>query len=154
MNIVWLSTFSILYTSGAYAQAPGQPILPSTLPACAQTCPNLIQGQNACIAPVNPPPGGTYGIPCLCAFPPLGPLKADAPAQLCATCSPTDNTAIQAWFKGACGLGGGATPSVNGQTTSTTTPTSTLSTKGPAPTFNGATAGNSANRSNDPDGSW
>lgn len=157
MNLILISASLALYIPRLFAQSTGQTIIPSTLPACAQSCPNLLQGQTACTAPPNPPPGGTYGIQCFCGFAPLASLKADAPAQLCVTCSPTDNAAIQSWYKGACGLGGGAASGVNGQngqtTSATTTPSSTLSTKAPAPTINGVTQA-AASASNVAQGSW
>ncbi|KAL9026465.1 MAG: hypothetical protein Q9196_004874 [Gyalolechia fulgens] len=159
MNLILVAAVLALYTPRLLAQSTSQTIIPSTLPACAQACPNLLQGQTACTAPPNPPPGGTYGIQCLCGFAPLASLKADAPAQLCITCSPTDNAAIQSWYKGACGLGGGAAPGVNsqnGQTTSATTPSSTLSTQAtPVPTISGVTqVGDLTNASNAAQGSW
>ncbi|KAI4110831.1 MAG: hypothetical protein LQ339_001107 [Xanthoria mediterranea] len=113
-----------LLVQRAFSQATGQAIIPSNLPACAQTCANLIQAQTACIAPPNPPPGATYGLPCFCGYAPLANLKLDAPANLCATCSSSDNAAIQSWFKGACNNGGQTTSAPNSQTTPATTPSS------------------------------
>ncbi|KAL8900421.1 MAG: hypothetical protein Q9207_005711 [Kuettlingeria erythrocarpa] len=89
------------------AQAPGQP--------------------TGCTAPPNPTPGGVYGVQCFCGFAPLLTLRADTPVQLCPTCSPTENAAIQSWYKGTCGLPGGTT---NGQTTTANAPSSTSSTGG------------------------
>lgn len=135
------------------SQSTGQAIIPSTLPACAQSCANLLQAQTACAAPPNPPPGGTYGIQCFCGFGPLLILKADAPQQLCAACSPSDNAAIQSWYKGACGVPGGS--GQNGQSITATTPTSTPSTSASTPTGQGATAsGNPANAPNVTQGNW
>ena len=125
-------------------QSTGQPIIPSTLPACAQTCGILLQAQAACTAPPNAPPGGTYGLPCFCQSAFLGPLKSAAPSNICATCSTTDNAAIQSWFQGACKNGGtggaGAAAGSNPQTTSTSS--SSIATVVPAaatPTNSGAT---------------
>ncbi|KAL8721004.1 MAG: hypothetical protein Q9181_007801 [Wetmoreana brouardii] len=122
------SLFATLLLRPISAQSSAQPITLSTLPSCAQQCPNLLQGQTACTAPPNPAPGGTYGLQCFCGFAPLLTLKGDAPANICATCSTADNAAIQSWYKGACNGGGGA-GAANGQTTptsaSTQRPTST-----------------------------
>lgn len=119
-----------------FAQSSGQPVSLSTLPACAQACASLLQGQTGCTAPANPTPGGVYGVQCFCGFAPLLTLGTDTPVQLCPTCSPTENAAIQSWYKGTCGLPGGTT---NGQTTTANAPTSTSSTGGTAATGQGAT---------------
>lgn len=111
------------------SQTTGQAIIPSNLPACAQSCANLLQAQTACTAPPNPPPGGTYGIQCFCGFAPLAPLGANAPQQLCVACSASDNAAIQSWYKDACGLSGGSANGQNGQTPTTSTPSSISSTQ-------------------------
>ncbi|KAL9601603.1 MAG: hypothetical protein Q9219_002437 [cf. Caloplaca sp. 3 TL-2023] len=159
MKFFTVSASLILIVPEVIAQSTGQPIIPSTLPSCAQSCPNLLQAQTACTAPPNPPPGGTYGIQCLCGFAPLAALKADAPTQICATCQPTDNAAIQSWYKGACGLGGGSAAGANaqnGQSTTATKPSSTLPTQAtPAVSSNGVTvSGHPANAPNVAQHDW
>ncbi|KAL8926231.1 MAG: hypothetical protein Q9208_003134 [Pyrenodesmia sp. 3 TL-2023] len=121
------------------AQSAGQPVSLSTLPACAQACASLVQGQNACIPPPNPTPGGVYGLQCFCGFAPLLTLGTDTPVQLCPACSTTENAAIQSWYKGTCGLPGGAANGQPGQTTTANAPTSTSSTGGTTATGQGAT---------------
>ncbi len=118
------------------AQAPGQPVSLSTLPACAQACASLIQGQTGCTAPPNATPGGVYGVQCFCGFAPLLTLRADTPVLLCPTCSPTENAVIQSWYKGTCGLPGGT---ANGQTTTANAPSTMSSTGGSTATGQGAT---------------
>ena len=157
MNPLRISAFVAIILPQVFSQATGQAIIPSTLPTCAQSCANLLQAQTACTAPPNPPPGGTYGIQCLCGFAPLASLKADAPAQLCATCSPTDNAAIQTWYRGACGLSGGSAAGQNGQSNPATAPSSTPSstTAVAMPTNQGVTvSGHPANAPNVTQKDW
>lgn len=159
MNPFLVSAFLTLLIPQASSQATDQAIIPSTLPTCAQSCANLLQAQTACTAPPNPPPGGTYGIQCLCGFAPLASLKGDAPLQLCVACSQADNAAIQSWYKGACGLPGGSAAGANGQngqTNTATTPSSTIATSAtPAPSSKGVTiSGHPANAPNVTQKNW
>ncbi|KAI4117765.1 MAG: hypothetical protein LQ345_002073 [Seirophora villosa] len=154
MKPLLLTTLAALFVSRILSQATNQAILPSTLPACAQSCPNLVQGQTACIAPPNPAPGGTYGVQCLCGFAPLASLNAAAPVQLCATCSASENAAIQSWYQGACASPAGSAPNANGQngqngqtttavipsSTSLTTPSTTTRVQAPTVSSQPATA--------------
>lgn len=156
MNSFLLYTFLTFLIPRAFSQSTGQAIIPSTLPACAQQCANLLQAQTACTAPPNPPPGGTYGLPCFCGFAPLANLKADAPANICATCSTDDNAAIQSWYKGACSNGGQTTSAANGRATSAIAPSSTASRVAtPKPTTQGTTVtGHPANAPNVTQPNW
>ncbi|KAL8876836.1 MAG: hypothetical protein Q9198_005031 [Flavoplaca austrocitrina] len=127
MRSLLLPSILALLLQQTYSQAAGQALIPSTLPPCAQTCPNLLQAQTACIAPPNPPPAATYGLPCLCGFAPLSTLRAAAPANICSTCSTADNAAIQSWYQGTCSNGGQTTSAPNGQTTQPPGPSSSSS---------------------------
>ncbi|KAL9595386.1 MAG: hypothetical protein Q9179_005003 [Wetmoreana sp. 5 TL-2023] len=153
-----LTTLLLLHLHQTSAQSPAQPVSLSNLPSCAQQCPNLLQGQTACTAPPNPAPGGTYGLQCFCGFAPLLTLTADAPVNICATCSTADNAAIQSWYKGTCnGGGGGGAGAANGQTTSSASTQSPTSTTNAAPKASSSTAtakGNSANASNVAQKDW
>ena len=152
-SLLFPATLTLL-AQRTISQATGQAIIPSNLPACAQQCPNLLQAQTACTAPPNPPPGGTYGLPCFCGFAPLANLRTAAPANICSTCSANENTAIQSWYQGACGNGGQTASAPNGQTTSATTPTLPTGAT-PNPTNQGTTvSGRPANVSNDAQEDW
>ncbi|KAL8852696.1 MAG: hypothetical protein Q9221_002456 [Calogaya cf. arnoldii] len=124
MKSLLLPSILALLVQQACSQTTGQAIIPSNLPACAQQCALLQAAQTACTAPPNPPPGATYGLPCFCGYAPLANLKLDAPTNLCATCSTSDNAAIQSWYKGTCSNGGQTTSASNGQTTPATNPSS------------------------------
>ncbi|KAL8992815.1 MAG: hypothetical protein Q9169_006816 [Polycauliona sp. 2 TL-2023] len=124
MKSLFIPSILALLVRQTSSQAAGQSILPANLPACAQQCTELTGAQTACTAPANPPPGATYGLPCFCGFAPLSNLKLDTPTQLCATCSSSDNAAIQSWYKGTCSNGGQTSSAPNQQTTPTTTPAS------------------------------
>ncbi|KAL8765756.1 MAG: hypothetical protein Q9209_007263 [Squamulea sp. 1 TL-2023] len=138
MKSLLLPTVFAALVQRSFSQVNGQALIPADLPACAQQCANLLQAQTACTAPPNPPPGGTYGLPCFCGFAPLSILKADAPVNLCSTCSTTENAAIQSWYKGACSNGGQTTSAPNGPATPATTTTS-LRGATPNPTSQGTT---------------
>lgn len=161
MKFLFFTTLAAVFVSRSLSQATGEAIIPSTLPACAQSCPNLLDGQTACTVPLNPAPGGTYGIQCLCGFAPLSTLRADAPVQLCATCSPADNAAIQSWYQGACASPAGSAPGANGQngqngqTTTINTPSSTSPTGPSTTTVQAPTASSqSVNAPNTVEKSW
>ena len=146
------------------SQSLGQQNLLPPRPACAQQCANLLQAQTACTPPPNPPPGGTYGIQCLCGFAPLLSLKEAAPVNLCAGCSTEDNALIQEWFQTRCAEGGtsdsgNSNPAANGQTTSSSVQgqgqTSTASAASPRNTNQGVTVdGHAATATNKEEGSW
>ncbi|KAL8716429.1 MAG: hypothetical protein Q9220_000336 [cf. Caloplaca sp. 1 TL-2023] len=140
MNPFLLAVLLASIVPRTLSQSTGQSLISSTLPSCAQQCANLLQAQTACTAPPNPAPGGTYGTQCFCGFAPLSSLKADAPANICVSCSTVDNAAIQSWYKSTCGLGGGSTTAANGQATSTSNPSRTSSTSAkPGATNQGTT---------------
>lgn len=96
----------LLLTSLTSAQQPT--LLPSTLPACARTCPVLIQAQTGCVPPAAPvTDAGTYQS-CFCQSGYLAPLKASS-ANICAPqCPDGDFATINTWYKGFCAPGAAA----------------------------------------------
>ena len=104
-------------------------LIPASLPACAQSCPLLIQAQGACVPPAalvtNP---ATYQS-CFCQSAFLGPLRSSPTSNICAPqCPDADFATIGTWYKGLCGIGGAAPPATTLITTSTGSPTSTSAT--------------------------
>ena len=123
-----------------------QQLIPQNLPSCVQQCPALQQGQTGCTpaggAPVTSQ--GTYQS-CFCQSALLTQLYSPNPIQFCSTCSTTDMSTIQNWYKSFCERGG-APVANNGQQPA---PPATLSTSTIRPT-NSPTSGA---RTTDPKGS-
>ena len=104
---LFLSFFMILsfLQPFTYAQTT---IISNTLPACAQSCPVLIQAQSACV----PPPAGAAAVSnqqtytsCFCQSNYLVPLKSGSASTLCPTCSAQDMSSTQQWFNRLCQQG-------------------------------------------------
>lgn len=114
-------------------------LISNTLPACAQSCPVLLQAQSACV----PPPTGAAAVSnqqtytsCFCQSNYLVPLKSGSANNLCPTCSAADLSTTQQWYNGLCQQGTAPANNNNGNnnngqqpakssstlTTSTTTP--------------------------------
>lgn len=140
---VLISALALALLPRTLAQQPVT-LIASSLPACAQSCPTLLQAQTACV----PPPNGQAAVTdtttynsCFCNSAYLTNLKAGAAQGVCPTCSTDDTSTLQSWYSGFCqigGVAGGAAGGANGNgngptTTSTSTSsTSTQTTKAPA----------------------
>ena len=78
-------------------------LLPNTLPACAATCPLVIQAQAACGPTVAT--GQDALKSCFCQSAYLAPIYA-ANTNICAPqCADADFSSISTWFKGFCAAG-------------------------------------------------
>ena len=106
-----------------------QPItlIATSLPACAQSCPILLQAQSACV----PPPNGVAAVSdsatynsCFCHSSYLVALNGQSAQSVCPTCSAGDAASLQSWYQGLCSSGG-AGGAANGPTTSSTSTSST-----------------------------
>ena len=118
---------SFVLSTLALVQAQQPTLLPTSLPACAQTCPVLIQAQSGCIPPAAPITNQATYQSCFCQSGYLTSLKTSS-TNICAPqCSDPDFTTIDSWYKGLCGVnnapGGGTIIA-----TLTPTPTTTLAT--------------------------
>ena len=83
-------------------------LLPTTLPACAQTCPVIIQAQAGCVPPAAPVTDAATYQSCFCQSGYLAPLKASS-ANICAPqCVDGDFATISTWYKGFCTPGAAA----------------------------------------------
>jgi len=99
---------------------------PSKLPACALTCPILIQSQQICTPPIVNGDQGTYQT-CFCNTAALAPFRAGQTTGVCdGICNAGELTQTQQWFHNLCSGGvavipnGGATAAANAPTTTTT----------------------------------
>ena len=95
-------------------------LIPSSLPPCAQTCPVLVQAQNACVPPAalvtNP---ATYQS-CFCQSAFLVSLRSTSNSNICVPqCPDGDFATIISWYKSLCSIGGAA-PTATTLITSTT----------------------------------
>ena len=132
-----------------------QQLIPQDLPSCAQQCTVLEQGQTGCTpaggAPVTSQ--GTYQS-CFCQSALLTQLYAESPVQLCSTCSSTDMSSIQNWYKTFCGRG--AAPAANNGQQPPTSATSSTSTTGPTnrPASGATSADQQGAQDSDDNGSW
>ena len=121
-----------------------QPItlIATSLPACAQSCPTLLQAQSACV----PPPNGAAAVSdsatynsCFCHSNYLVALNGQSAQSVCPTCSAGDTSSLQSWFQGFCNSGGAAVAGNGPTTTSTSSSSTSASTKtAAAPTGTGA----------------
>ena len=83
-------------------------LLPATLPACAQTCPVVIQAQTGCVPPAAPVTDAATYQSCFCQSGYLAPLRASS-ANICAPqCADGDFATISTWYKGFCAPGAAA----------------------------------------------
>lgn len=119
-------------------------LIATSLPACAQSCPTLLQAQQACV----PPPNGAAAVSnsdtynsCFCHSNYLVSLNGQAASGVCPACSAGDTGTLQSWYQGFCKPGGaasGATGGANGQATTSTSSTSTPAKTAAAATGTGA----------------
>ena len=107
-----------------YAQTT---ILSPTLPACASTCPVLIQAQSGCVPPAAPVTNQATYQSCFCQSAYLTSLKSSNNNICAPQCSDSDFAAIDTWYKGLCG-GNAAAGQATTIATLTPTPTTTLAT--------------------------
>ena len=113
--------FSALLLAPSFAQQVT--LIPSTLPACATTCPSLINAQTLCVPPSAPVSSEAIYTSCFCQSNYLTPLKSSS-ANICAPqCSDGDFAAIDSWFNGFCGVNAAAGPPATTPTTLITTTT-------------------------------
>ena len=125
-------------------------LIPSSLPPCAQTCPVLVQAQSACVPPAalvsNP---ATYQS-CFCQSAFLVSLRSTSNSNICAPqCPDGDFATIASWYKGMCGISGGA-PAATTLTTSTTSAGIPTSTTGASSTAVGSVGGQTQPASSGP----
>jgi len=112
-----------------------------TFPACAASCPLLLQAQTSCLPPAAPVADQATYDSCFCQSALLQPLKS-SPWGVCGVVCPTqvDTAALQAWYGGYCAAA--QAPKVTTLLTTVTdksSPTTTSAT-GTAATAAGATA--------------
>lgn len=129
-----------------------QQLIPSNLPPCAQQCTALQQGQTGCV-PAGGAPVTNSGIyqSCFCQSALLSQLYTPNPVQLCTSCSGSDMSTIQQWYKGFCGKGGtganaaGPAPAAGAPATTSTNanPAAALPTLPQQPTATGNAAAQS-----------
>ena len=126
-----ISTLAVLGT--LWTTLAQQPItlIATNLPACAQSCPTLLQAQSACV----PPPNGAAAVSdsatynsCFCHSNYLVALNGQSAQSVCPTCPAGDTTSLQSWYQGFCSSGGAAVAG-NGPTTSTSTSSTSTSAK-------------------------
>jgi len=128
-----------------------QTLISSTLPACAQQCPVLIQAQGGCVPPAAPVTNQGIYQSCFCQSTFLQPLYG-VPTPLCPSCPPADMTTIQNWFQGLCKPGapqGGQQPAPT-----TTTPSTTISATAAATSSAGLTGVNETATPSGPQPGW
>ncbi len=128
-----------------------QTLISSTLPACAQQCPVLIQAQGGCVPPAAPVTNQGIYQSCFCQSTFLQPLYG-GPTPLCPSCPPADMTTIQNWFQGLCKPGapqGGQQPAPT-----TTTPSTTISATAAATSSAGLTGVNETATPSGPQPGW
>ena len=101
-------------------------LIATNLPACAQSCPTLLQAQSACV----PPPNGAAAVSnsatynsCFCHSNYLVALNGQSAQSVCPTCSAGDTTSLQSWYQAFCTSGGAVAG--NGPTTTSTSSSST-----------------------------
>lgn len=128
-----------------------QTLISSTLPACAQQCPVLIQAQGGCVPPAAPVTNQGIYQSCFCQSTFLQPLYG-GPTPLCPSCPPADMTTIQNWFQGLCKPGapqGGQQPAPT-----TTTPSTSISATAAATSSAGLTGVNETATPSGPQPGW
>jgi hypothetical protein len=124
-----------------------QSIIPSNQPACAQTCPVLVQAQQACAPDVG---NSAQYQSCFCQSAYLTSIKSNPQNNICAPqCSASDFSSIASWFNGVCNAAPGQTTLViitstlssatQGQATATTSSSATASSTLPPPGSDAAT---------------
>ncbi|MCJ1432001.1 hypothetical protein MMC27_001357 [Xylographa pallens] len=119
----------LLYSALTTAQSTSSQI-PSTLPACAQTCIALTQASQSCASNQ-----ATYQS-CFCQSALLSSLKTSPTDNKCSPqCGDADFATIASWYNGQCGTSAAGAPA----TTPSTLLTSTTSNAGSAPTGAAAT---------------
>ena len=102
-----ISALLLLLARLISAQQPT--LLPATLPACAQTCPVLIQAQTGCVPPAAPVSNDGIYQSCFCQSGYLAPMRAASTTNICAPqCADGDFAAINTWYKGFCAVGAAA----------------------------------------------
>ena len=143
---------SSLIISFLTAITTAQQLIPSNLPSCAAQCTVLQQAQTGCTpaggAPVT---GQAQYQSCFCQSALLTQLYSDNTVQVCTTCSQSDMSTIQNWYKDYCGRGGAPVQgngnqnqdqnNQNGQQTSTSTTSTQRPTQSPTRTANGNNQG-------------
>lgn len=89
-----------LYSSLAIAQS----IIPSSQPACIQSCSAFIQAQQACVTDI-----GQQALyqSCFCQSAYLSGIKGNPANNICPNCATGDWNTITGWYQGLCGGGGG-----------------------------------------------
>lgn len=106
----------------ALAQAPTT-LIAQNLPACAQTCPILLQAQGGCVPPAAAVTNQGQYQSCFCQSAFLTPLYQPT-STLCPVCSTQDMATIQTWFQGLCKQGAPVVPQSSSSTPPTPTTTS------------------------------
>lgn len=131
MAVMSLHSFLAVMIFLSSVSAQQVTLISNALPACAQSCPVLLQAQSACV----PPPLGAAAVSnqqtytsCFCQSSYLGPLKAGTGTSVCPTCSTADMSTTQQWYNGLCGTQNGAATPPNGQVPTTTTSSSSTTT--------------------------
>jgi len=137
---VWSQVIIIVPTAGT-----------DTFPACAVSCPLLLQAQASCLPPAAPVTDQAIYLSCFCQSDLLKPLK-NSPNGVCDAVCPaqSDLTALQAWYSGFCAA-------VLPPQATATNPSSTSSTTKSTGTAAGATAtaaGSTPQAAQGPPRSW
>jgi hypothetical protein len=127
---------SLLFTTVVFiAITAAQTILPSTasasFPACALSCPLLIQAQNSCIPPTVPATDQYFYDLCFCQSPLISTLHA-SPDGTCDTyCTvESDRQLLQSWYNGFCASQTASTRPTSSATSSAIAPPASTITSG------------------------
>ena len=141
LSAIWPFIHLVLVT------AQSGSLIPTTLPACAQSCDVLQKAATGCIPPAAPVTNQNTYQSCFCQSALLSSLQTSS-GNLCPSqCSDTDYTTIDTWYKSVCPSNNAATPPV--VTLTTTLMTSTVPATSPAVT---ATDGSESAPSSAPSG--
>ena len=131
MRSFLIPTFAVLGSLRTTLAQQPITLIATSLPACAQSCPTLLQAQSACV----PPPNGAAAVSdsatynsCFCHSNYLVALNGQSAQSVCPTCPAGDTTSLQSWYQGFCSSGGAAVAG-NGPTTSTSTSSTSTSAK-------------------------
>ena len=107
-------------------------LIPTTLPACAQTCAVLQAAATGCVPPAAPVTDQNTYQSCFCQSALLSSLQTSS-SNLCPSqCSDADYATIDTWYKSVCPSNNAAAPPV--VTVTTTLMTSAVSATSPAVT--------------------